>query len=100
MITDPLNDLLGPLHGKRPEDIFVIISADGSTLVKDPGMERPWSSPNKKLADYHAKNISAESGNKCVAVDLKTALKAILHHPKNLPPGLPDGFRLPNPDAK
>lgn len=87
--------MLGPLHGKRPEDIYVLISKDGSTIVKDPGLERPWSNPNKKLAEDHAKVITSQ-GYPCVAVDLKTAIKSVLHHAKNFPPGLPPGWRLPD----
>lgn len=95
MINDPLADMLGPLHGKRPEDIFVIISKDGSTIVKDPGLVRPWSSPFKNLAEEHAKIIKSQ-GFDCVVTDLKTAIKSVLNHPKNLPPGLPPGWRLPD----
>lgn len=76
-----LSDELNLLHGKRSGDIYVILSKDGSTVVKDPGMNRPWSSRNKKFADHMAKKVGG------VAVDLITATQALIKHPKNLPPG-------------
>lgn len=82
---------LRSIVGKKPEEIFVVISQDGSTLVRDPGLSRPWHSIYKKLAEEHAKNI----GQGCVAIDLATALKSVLHHPKNLPKNMPKGYRLP-----
>lgn len=87
-LTDELRINMG---GKRPEDIFVIISKDGSTIVKDPGLDRPWHSTNRKLAEHHAKSI----GRGCTVVDLPTALQSVLKHQKNLPPGMPEGFKLP-----
>ena len=74
---------LGALHGKLKRDIYVILSKDGSTVLKDPGMSRPWSSPNKKLAEHHAKEMGG------IAVDLETAMRAVMRHQKNLPPGAP-----------
>jgi len=76
---------LGALHGKLKRDIYVILSKDGSTVLQDPGLNRPWSSPNKKLAEHHAK----QRGLGEVAVDLETAIRAVARHPKNLPPGAP-----------
>lgn len=102
MISDPLqppaplppsnnSDFLGQLHGKRKKDIYVILSRDGSTVLKDPGLDRPWSSPNKKLAEHHAKQMGG------VAVDLITAIESITRHSKNLPPSMqqspPPGFK-------
>lgn len=31
------------------------------TLLADPGLNRPWSSKNKKLADFHAKQCDGEA---------------------------------------
>lgn len=75
------SDELNLLHGKRSGDIYVILSKDGSTVVQDPGLGRPWSTRNKKLADHHAKQIGG------VAVDLITATNSVVRHQKNLPPG-------------
>lgn len=72
------------LHNKRISDIFVLLSADGSTLVIDPGLNRPWSSPNRRLAEAHAKNLTKQ-GLFCSAVDSTTALASVLRHPKNQP---------------
>ena len=88
MKSNLLSDLRINVGGKRPEDIYVIISKDGSTLVRDPGLGRPWHSLNKKLAEDQAKAI----GRGCVAVDLVTAIASVIKHPKNLPKGasMPD----------
>lgn len=75
------HDNLAALHGKKKKDIYVVMSKDGSTVMKDPAMDRPWSSPIKKLAEHHAKL------NNGVAVDLVTATNSIVRHQKNLPPG-------------
>ena len=88
----PAKDRLGMLHGQRAENIYVILSEDGSTLVKDPGLNRPWSSPNKKIAEHIAKGIKG----KCTVVTLDVAIKSVVSHPKNLPGWLPKGFKLPD----
>ena len=77
----PITDQLGMMHGKKKSEIYVVLSKDGSTVMKDPGMERPWSSHNKKIAEMHAK----ENGG--YATDLITAMHAIMKHPKNQPSG-------------
>ncbi len=43
---------------------FVVLMKDQKgrlTLLADPGMDRPWSSKNKKLADFHAKECNGEA---------------------------------------
>jgi hypothetical protein len=79
------------LHGgAKPETIFVILSRDGSTVVKDPGLGRPWSSRNRKLAEDHAKRI----GHGATVCDLLTAANHVLRHPKNLPKGFKGKFPI------
>lgn len=73
------------LHSHKPADIYVILSGDGSTIVKDPGLNRPWSSTNRKLADHIAALITKQTGSPCHAVTLDTAIPSILRHPKNQP---------------
>jgi glyoxylase-like metal-dependent hydrolase (beta-lactamase superfamily II) len=82
-----LEDSLAWLHGKRKRDVYVLLSEDGSTLVVDPGLNRPWSSPNKLYAEHQAKQISKESGRTCYATDLETAIHSVIKHPKNQPTG-------------
>lgn len=46
------------------KSIFVILMKDSNgrlTLLADPGMNRPWSSKNKRLADFHAKACDGEA---------------------------------------
>jgi len=93
MESNLVNELRINTGGRRAEDIFVIISKDGSTVVRDPGLSRPWHSPHKKLAEEHARNI----GRGCRVVDLATAIKTVLMHPKNLPKNTPKGYKLPEP---
>lgn len=73
------SNTLGALHGKKPSDIYVILSADKSTVLRDPGMDRPWSSPNRKLAEFHAKKYNG------IVANIPDAIQCIIHHPKNQP---------------
>ena len=44
--------------------IYVILMKDAQgnlTLLADPGMNQPWSSKNKRLADFHAKQCDGEA---------------------------------------
>ncbi len=65
--------------------LYVIVSNDGSTLVKDPGMDRPWATNNKSIADFHCKEIQKATRKKCAVYLLEEALPLILRHPKNQP---------------
>ena len=43
---------------------YVILMKDAAgrlTLLADPGMDRPWSSKNKRLADFHASECDGEA---------------------------------------
>ena len=43
---------------------YVILMKDNRgklTLLADPGMDRPWSSKNKRLADFHASQCDGEA---------------------------------------
>lgn len=45
------------LIGHLSDSIFVILLKDDRghlTLLADPGIERPWSSKNRRLAEFHA----------------------------------------------
>lgn len=85
MSNQPLSfspDDLARLHGKRPSAIFVIMSPDLSTVVMDPGMGRPWSSPNRAIAENFAKTHPVKG---CKVATLDEAIKLVIRHPKNLP---------------
>lgn len=46
------------------KSIYVVLMKDtvgNLTLLADPGMNRPWSSKNKRLADFHAKECNGEA---------------------------------------
>jgi glyoxylase-like metal-dependent hydrolase (beta-lactamase superfamily II) len=73
-------DSLAALHGKRPSDIYVILSPDRSTVVFDPGMGRPWSSSNRKVAEHFARTHPVKG---CIVATLHEAINAIIRSPKN-----------------
>lgn len=67
-------------YSKSPT-LWVVLSADKSTVLVDPGLgNKPFSTTNKKRAEQVAK----ESGG--FAVPYKEAMDAVLKHPKNQPP--------------
>lgn len=70
------------LSGKK---LFVILSADGSTVVRDPGMNQPWASTNEGLARFHADELQRSTGKKHEAVPIAEAIKYVIRHPKNQP---------------
>ena len=44
--------------------VYVIIMKDSNgrlTLLADPGLNQPWSSKNKRLADFHARECDGEA---------------------------------------
>lgn len=86
LIQTTLTDALGWLHGRKKRDIYVLLSDDGSTLIQDPGLNRPWSTPNKKYADDTAADFRRK-GVFCRAVTLELALAQVIKHPKNMPDG-------------
>jgi hypothetical protein len=48
----------------RARQVFVVMVRDkhgNPTLLFDPGMDRPWSSTNKKLADFQASACGGET---------------------------------------
>lgn len=54
-----------PVHLQLLSDsVYVVLMKDDRgrlTLLADPGMRRPWSSKNKRLADFHAKECDGEA---------------------------------------
>jgi hypothetical protein len=80
-------------HGVTPDALYVVLSADGSTLLKDPGLDRAYATPIKKLAEETAALVT-QDGFKCYATDFETALKSVLRHPKNQPPDRKKQFGL------
>lgn len=81
-----LGNSLGGLHGKRPDQIYVIITHEGDTILKDEGLDRPWSSTIKQFAETTAKHISKLTGRRVSAVTLDVAIASLIAHPKNQPP--------------
>lgn len=71
-------------HGLKATALYVVLSADGSTLMQDPGMDSAYCTPIKKLAEETAA-LATAAGYPCHAIDLETALNSILRHPKNQP---------------
>lgn len=78
-------DDIARAHGVTSKQLYVVLSADGSTLMRDPGLDRAYAVSIKKVAEETA-SLARAQGFKCYATDLETALASILRHPKNLPP--------------
>ena len=89
MPLDP-NSLANIIHSfgvKRP-DLWVILSPDQSSIVKDPGTNRPWYAKGptaRKVAEQMAKSLSKALGCRCIAASMEDALGHVLKHPKNQP---------------
>lgn len=66
---------LAQIYDRKADSLFVIMDAKHTTVVKDPGLNRPWCSPNVKLAEVTAKQIERESGIKTHVVTLSDAIK-------------------------
>lgn len=56
---------------------YVVMSADRSTIVRDPGQDKPWSTKIK----LRAEEVAKECGG--VVETLKDALTYVMKHPKN-----------------
>lgn len=58
------HSLFAAFVGKHAKTTYVILMKDDRgnvTLLADPGMQQPWSSKNKRLADFHAKECNGEA---------------------------------------
>lgn len=67
---------------KSPE-LLVIMDADRSTVMKSPGLDKPFSTTNAKYADYVARQMLVEHGFKCVVVPYLDAIQFVIKHPRN-----------------
>ena len=72
-------DHLARFHGTNPRNIFVIMDKELSTVLQDPGLDRPWSNTNRKIAEHHARQVGG------VVVPYDEAIRRVITHHKNLP---------------
>lgn len=66
--------------GARLANLYVIMSKDGSTCLMNPGLNTPWASTNKKLAEWHCKQQGGGG-----VLSWTDAVEAVIKHPKNQP---------------
>jgi hypothetical protein len=67
------------IYDTKADSIFVLMDEKLTTCVKDPGLGRPWSTTNLKLAETTAKQISKNIGGKPVHVKtLSDAIKLLI----------------------
>lgn len=69
-----LADQIANLYDKKARDIYVIMSKDETTILKNPGLGRPWSSKVFKMAEHVAKQV----GNGAHVVTLEYAIKKLM----------------------
>lgn len=66
------------IYDRKADSLYVIMDAKHTTCVKDPGLGRPWCSPNIKLAESVAATITRETKRKTHVVTLSDAIKFLL----------------------
>jgi len=66
------------IYDQKADRIFVLMDKDKTTCVKDPGLGRPWSTVNIKLAETRAKEISKDIREPVHVVTLSDAIKLLL----------------------
>lgn len=69
-----LADQITSLYDKKARDIYVIMSKDETTILKNPGLGRPWSSKVFKMAEHVAKGV----GNGAHVTTLEYAMKKLI----------------------
>ena len=57
--------------GIKAGDMYVILNKEGTSLARDPGLNRPWVTKNKKYAD----DMADKTGG--VAVTIKEAITTL-----------------------
>tara|TARA_R110000868_G_scaffold136214_6_gene349076 strand:- start:148 stop:429 length:282 start_codon:yes stop_codon:yes gene_type:complete len=62
--------------GRVGESTYVIINKTGTSIVEDPGLSRPWSTHNKKLAEVRASEIGHGASVLTLADAVKQLIKA------------------------
>ncbi len=66
---------LSQLYDRKADSLYVIMDDKHTTVVRDPGLNRPWCSPNAKLAELTARDTTRASGRKTHVVTLNDAIK-------------------------
>jgi hypothetical protein len=69
--ADAFKDLIGDMFERKAHEIFVIMNSAHTTVLKDPGLDRPWASTNK----LRAENIARQVGKDAVVVSLNDAVE-------------------------
>jgi len=67
-------DVLTKIYDRKASEIFVIMNKEETTILKNPGLSRPWSSLSFKQAEL----TSREVGSGAHATTLQHALKKLI----------------------
>lgn len=70
-------NLITSTEASKSKTVYVVVSADKSTVMKNPGLDEPYNTTNRKAAEA----VAREAGGHCVP--LREAIHLIFQHPKN-----------------
>lgn len=62
------------MHERTAEAVFVIVNKAKTSVLMDPGMDRPWSSRVRKVADHMASQV----GGGCFVATLGDATRYLI----------------------
>jgi len=74
VITDIDVQTAKAMYERTANAVFVVINKAGTSVLQDPGMSRPWSSHNKKIAD----EMAARVGKGASAITLAEAARILM----------------------
>lgn len=69
-----LADQITRIYDRKAKDIFVIMDKEEKTVLKNPGLARPWSSKVFKMAEHTARQV----GHGAHVVTLDYAMKKLI----------------------
>ena len=67
------DEFLVYLMERRGSSLYVVVNKDGTSCLKDPGLNRPFSTANRKYAQL----VASEAGNGASVLTLNEALNLI-----------------------
>lgn len=68
-----------PLNGTKGAPLWVVLSHDRSSVLCDPGLDRPFSTPSRRRAEEVAKEYGG------FVVTVREAIEAVTKSQKNFP---------------
>jgi len=65
-------ELLANLIERKGTELYVVITKDGRSVLKDPGLNRPYTVPQKKMAELVAREADGVVVTLGEAIDILT----------------------------